>query len=162
MVPVTLLIIASVIVFGPWLGAVYSLGGAVATALLSYLLGARLGRDAIKNLAGGRINRISQQLAKRGTFTIVVLRIVPVAPFTIINLVAGASHIRLRDFFWGTLLGLLPGITAIAILTDRVKSTMNNPQPETIVLLVVVALAVLGSSFLLSRRLLRLREDQSG
>lgn len=159
MVPVTLLIIASVIVFGPWLGFTYALTGAVASAMLGYALGSYLGRDTIRSLARGRISRISQQLARRGMFTIVVVRIVPVAPFTIINLMAGASHIKLRDFFWGTLLGLIPGVTAVAILTDRVQATLADPQPEAILLLAGIAALILGASYFLSRYLLRLRES---
>ncbi|MEX2365911.1 MAG: VTT domain-containing protein, partial [Pseudohongiellaceae bacterium] len=123
MVPVTVLIVAAIIVFGAWWGAVYSLIAAVSCAVLTYLLGSLVGRDAIKGLAGGRINQISKQLARHGVITTMIVRIAPVAPFTIINLVAGASHIRLRDFSLGTFLGLIPGITAFALLTDRIKAT---------------------------------------
>jgi phosphatidylserine/phosphatidylglycerophosphate/cardiolipin synthase-like enzyme/uncharacterized membrane protein YdjX (TVP38/TMEM64 family) len=155
MLPVTLLIIASVIVFGPLTGSGYALLGAVLSAILGYLVGAVLGRDAIKGLAQGRIKRISQRLATRGVFTIVVLRIVPIAPFTIINLVAGASHIRLRDFFWGTTLGITPGICAIALLTDRARATLANPEPATVAMLVGLALIILSASYYLSRYLLK-------
>ena len=84
------------------------------------------------------------------------MRIVPVAPFTIINLVAGASHIKLRDFLLGTLIGLLPGISAIAILTDRMRATLEDPQPVTITILVLVSVAVIGASYFLSRYLVKL------
>ncbi|MDR9437489.1 MAG: phospholipase D-like domain-containing protein, partial [Thiohalophilus sp.] len=66
MVPVTLLIVACIIVFGAWWGAVYALTGAFVSAVLTYLLGSLMGRDALKGLAGGRINRISQRLARHG------------------------------------------------------------------------------------------------
>jgi uncharacterized membrane protein YdjX (TVP38/TMEM64 family) len=83
------------------------------------------------------------------------VRIVPIAPFTIINLVAGASHIRFRDFVIGTVLGLLPGLTAISLLTDRVQATLENPDRPTVLLLIVVATTILAASFFTSRYLMR-------
>ena len=44
-----------------------------------------------------------------------VVRNLPVAPFTIVNMVAGASHIKLGDFLLGTALGMAPGIVAIMV-----------------------------------------------
>jgi phospholipase D1/2 len=155
MVPVTLLIIASVIVFGPLVGAGYALLGSVLSSLSGYFIGSLLGRDAIMGLTHGKVKRISQRLATRGVFTIVVLRIVPVAPFTIINLVAGASHIGLRDFFWGTSLGITPGIITIALLTDRARATLIDPEPATIVMLIALAIIVVLASYYLSRYLLK-------
>jgi uncharacterized membrane protein YdjX (TVP38/TMEM64 family) len=155
MVPVTMLIIGSVIVFGPWLGALYALIGAVVGAITTYLLGSIMGRDALKGLAGGRINRLSQKLGRHGLMTVTFVRIVPVAPFTIINLIAGASHIRLRDFAMGTVLGLVPGITGIAILTDRIQATMDNPDTTTILLLVLVIVLVLSIGYSISRYIKR-------
>ena len=66
----------------------------------------------MRRYAGERLNSVSRKLSERGLLTIITLRIVPVAPFTVINLVAGASHIRLRDFALGTLVDLLPGVFA--------------------------------------------------
>ena len=100
--------------------------------------------------------QLCQKLAKRGIFTMVLVRIVPVAPFTIINLVAGASHIRMRDFFWGTLFGLIPGITAIALLTDRVQATLQDPQPSTVMILIAISAVIITIGYMLSRYLIKL------
>ena len=154
-----MLIIATVIEFGPWLGAIYALAGAVSGALFTYLLGSMMGRDALKGLAGGRINRLSQKLARHGVMTIVFVRIVPVAPFTVINLIAGASHIRLRDFTLGTLFGMIPGVIAIALLTDRLKATMDSPDPATIALLVLVIIFIVLAGYLISRFMRRYQEQ---
>lgn len=158
MVPVTLLIIASVIVFGPLIGFIYAMSGALSCAVAGYALGSMIGRDTLNGLAGGRIQDISRQLARRGIFTIIIVRIVPVAPFTVINMVAGASHIRLKDFVLGTLIGLLPALTGISLLTDRVNATLNNPQPDTIGWLIIAAVLILAAGLLLSRYFLRLRD----
>ena len=159
MVPVTMLVIACVIVFGPGWGAVYALTGAVISAVLTYLLGNLMGRDAIKGLAGGRINHISQKLARHSIITVTFVRIVPVAPFTVINLVAGASHISLRDFTLGTLLGLVPGITGVALLTNRIQATLRTPDLPTILLLLLVITIMLLIGYAATRFMRRRSSD---
>ncbi len=154
--PVTAMIIVSVLVFGPLLGFVYALAGSVISALTAYSLGNLLGKNAVRQLAGNRINQVSQQLAERGLLTMLVVRIVPVAPFTIVNLIAGASHIRFRDFALGTIFGMTPGILGITLLTDRVEATLRSPDWQTLLTLVIVAIIVFSFGYVLSKKLLNL------
>ncbi len=156
MVPVTAMIVISVLVFDPVAGYLYALAGSFLSAVAVYAVGAVLGRNVVRQVAGERINEVSRQLARRGILTVLVVRVVPVAPFSVINLVAGASHIRFRDFTLGTLLGMAPGILGIALVTDRVAATLRSPDWYTIMTLIVVAAVVLAAGYMLSRRLLKL------
>lgn len=150
-IPLTLLVVTAVLVFGSLVGFGYALAGAELSALLSYLLGQSAGRDLVRAYAGHRLNRISKQLSKRGVLTIITLRIVPVAPFAVINLVAGASHIRLRDFALGTFIGLLPGIGAIALFADSVMRSIREPGSGSLAWLVVVLVSIALMIFWLSK-----------
>jgi uncharacterized membrane protein YdjX (TVP38/TMEM64 family) len=144
-VPVTLMIVSTVVVFGPWLGMVYAFAGSELAALATFGVGALLGRRRVGRLTGGRINRISRAISNRGVLTIVTLRIVPVAPFTVINIIAGVSEIRLRDFALGSFVGLMPGIFAMAFFTDRVVASIREPSATSIIAAIVVgSLAVAG------------------
>jgi len=58
----------------------------------------------------------------------IIVRIIPVAPFMIINMVAGAAHIRFGDFVIGSAIGLLPGIVGISLFTDRLAATIQKPD----------------------------------
>lgn len=138
-IPVTLLFAATVMVFGPWAGMAYSLVGAELSALACFGVGHALGRDAVRRLAGNRLNRISRKLSERGILTMITLRIVPIAPFSVVNVVAGVSEIRFRDFAIGNFLGMLPGVIGIAFVTDRALASLRDPSMTT----VLVALAVL-------------------
>jgi uncharacterized membrane protein YdjX (TVP38/TMEM64 family) len=158
-VPVTAMIIVAALIFGPWTGFLYALAGSVASALSGYALGTLLGRKAVRELADTRINAVSRQLAKRGLLTMLAVRIVPVAPFTVVNLVAGASHIRFRDFVLGTFLGMTPGILGVIALTDRVQATLRTPDWQTLLTLLVVAAVVFTAGYTLSRRLLELAKN---
>ncbi|ADJ28583.1 VTT domain-containing protein [Nitrosococcus watsonii] len=156
-IPLTLLIVATVIIFGSLTGFTYALISATLSALLTYGLGRLFGRRTVRQLAGKRLNRLSRRLAQQGTLTMLAVRLIPIAPFTVVNMVAGASHIRFRDFTIGTLLGLIPGTLAIAIFIDRVVTTMRNPTPLSFAILGVV-LMLLGLSVLGIRWWLRKQE----
>jgi phospholipase D1/2 len=144
--PVTLMVVATALAFGPLQGFIYSLIGGVASALIVYGIGRTLGRDTVRRFAGARLNRLSKRLGERGVLAVALLRMLPVAPFTIVNLVAGASHIGFRDFLLGTLLGMGPGMLMIAIFVDRVSATIQNPGIGTALLLaVILALIFLGT-----------------
>lgn len=146
--PVTLLNTVIVIVFGPLVGAGYALGGAALSAAVTYGIGRRLGRKTVRRIAGARVNRLSSRLAQRGIMAVTVVRLLPIAPFTVVNLVAGASQISFRDFMIGSVLGMAPGITATAIFIDRAAAALKDPGLATIGLfaavLILIAAAVIG------------------
>jgi uncharacterized membrane protein YdjX (TVP38/TMEM64 family) len=142
MVPVTLMIIASVTVFGAWWGAAYALVGAELAAISAFAIGHLMGREAISRIAGSRLNRVSRQLSERGVLTIISLRIIPVAPFTVINVIAGISEIRLRDFAIGSFIGSIPGILSIAFLADRIDASLHEQSAASLVTLVSVVLVI--------------------
>jgi len=84
---------------------------------------------------------------------VILIRIIPVAPFTIVNLVAGASHIRFRDFALGTVLGEVPGLLVLALFVDQVSETVRHPSMMSVSLLVGVVLFLFLSGVSLWRRL---------
>ena len=146
-VPLTLLVVTAVLAFGSIAGFFYSLIGAELSSVLTYAMGQGAGRDLVRRYAGERLNGVSKKLSKRGILTIITLRIVPVAPFVVINLVAGASHIRFKDFALGTLIGLLPGLIAIALFADGLLQSVRDPNIETFTWLAVVVLLVVLMMF---------------
>jgi len=153
--PVTILIAATAVAFGPWLGFVYGTVGALASALLTYALGARLGKESLRDLLGPRLNRIRERIREQGVIAIASIRLVPLAPFTIVNLVAGASEIRLSDYMLGTFIGMLPGLIAMSALGHQLSRIIAEPSALEFALL-FAALAVwiglsIGLQMLVSR-----------
>jgi len=129
MFPVTVLIAATAAAFGPWFGFAYAALGALTSALATYAIGAAVGKRTLRDLLGPKLNRIRQRAAKRGVITIAVLRMVPVAPFTVVNLVAGASSIPVFDYVAGTLLGMLPGLIMISAVGHQFARILTAPSP---------------------------------
>lgn len=142
LVPVTLLIAATGAVFGP-IGALYSFVGAMASAATSYAIGRVLGRDAVRRFAGRRLNELSWRLGKRGLLAMLLVRLLPVAPYTVVNVVAGASRVGWRDYLLGTGIGLLPGIVLTTAFVDRAIAAIRAPGPVTLTALAAV-LAVIA------------------
>jgi uncharacterized membrane protein YdjX (TVP38/TMEM64 family) len=141
--PITLMLTATVLVFGPGLGFVYGLGGALAGALVTYGAGRLLGHGRVRWLAGPRLARVRAQLQRRGLAATATARVLPLGNFTAINMVAGAVPIRLRDFVAGNVLGLLPGLVGLTVFADRLRDTLHDPHPTRLLLFAgVVALLV--------------------
>jgi phospholipase D1/2 len=146
--PVTLLIAVTALAFGPVVGPIYSLFGCLLSAVGAYGLGRALGRNVVRRLAGSWVNRLSRRLGKHGVITVTGLRLLPIAPYTVVNLVAGASHIRLFDFVLGTAIGLAPGIAAITLLEHQIEAAISEPEgTHFLVLALVAALVIAGAIF---------------
>jgi phosphatidylserine/phosphatidylglycerophosphate/cardiolipin synthase-like enzyme/uncharacterized membrane protein YdjX (TVP38/TMEM64 family) len=153
MAPAVVLIVAAGLVFGPWIGFVVALLGSFASALATYAAGRWLWQDTVRRLGGKRLNRVSRRLARRGVLAVIALRVVPVAPFTVINLAAGASHIGFRDYALGSLLGMAPGSLALTVLAGQIRATWENPDPRTFAALAGVGLLVVVVLLALRRTL---------
>jgi phosphatidylserine/phosphatidylglycerophosphate/cardiolipin synthase-like enzyme/uncharacterized membrane protein YdjX (TVP38/TMEM64 family) len=160
--PLTLLIGVSAVIFGPLLGAAYALVGATASGALTFAIGRRLNRRIVRGLAGRRLNDLSRRLAKRGLLAIVFARIVPVGPFTIVNVVAGASRIRWRDFLLGTVIGLVPGVTVASVFMDRVVAAIRKPGIGTFALLAAVGVALVAIVLVLRDKMAARAEAAAG
>jgi len=154
MFPVTALVAATAMAFPPWQGFGYALAGVLSGAAATYGLGRMAGRNTVRRLAGRRLNRLSRRLARQGVVAVTLVRLVPLAPFSVVNMVAGASRIGLRTFLAGTMLGMAPGVAMLTILAGRIRAAAADPNWLTMTLAGVV-LAVFGAAAWYLRRRLR-------
>jgi phospholipase D1/2 len=150
-VPVNIMIAATGALFGPLLGLVYALAGSLLAAGLSFAIGRGLGRDWVRRLASRRVNALNKRLSKHGLLAMTALRLLPVAPFTVVNLVAGASAIRTRDYLLGTLFGMAPGAVVMTVFGDRLGAWLRQPNLANLVVVVSVAAVVLMLTWALRR-----------
>jgi len=153
--PITLMIIATGVTFGAVYGFFYAILGSEISAIIIYLIGRRLGRVPLRRLSHHWVARISRRLAKQGMIAVITLRVIPVAPFTFVNLVAGAAHIRFRDFAVGTVLGMAPGALALTVFSDQVVSAIHTPDAERLAILFALGVIMVTGIALFSRRLLK-------
>ena len=151
--PVTVLIVATIVAFGPLSGSVYSLAGCVASAAVAYAIGCVSGRQAIGRIAGPRLNRLNRLILHHGILAVASLRLLPIAPFSIVNLVAGACRIRFRDFFLGTLMGMTPGILGIMLFERQFENAIRYPGLKSLAILAAVIATIAAAIAWLHRQL---------
>ena len=148
--PVMVLNLATVFTFGPILGNAYALAGWVISSTLGYTIGRLLGSDLLHRMAGPRLDPLVRQLGNHGFATVLTIRLLPVAPFTLGNLFAGASGIRYRDFFWANLLGRMPGIVLLSVAGVHIENALRHPSVSGFILgglaVAMIPVATLGFS----------------
>jgi phospholipase D1/2 len=132
LVPITLLIVGTAATFGIVWGPVYAAIGTLASAILSYGLGAWLGRASVRRLLGGRLLKVRNAIARRGAISIAAIRMVPVAPFTVVNLAAGATNIGFVPYVAGTVLGMAPGFIILSALGQSLYRLVSEPTFATL------------------------------
>jgi uncharacterized membrane protein YdjX (TVP38/TMEM64 family) len=118
LVPGAVMTIAGGLAFGALRGSVYSLLGAEAGALVAFAAGRFLGRSFVQRVVGGRFEKLLAQIGRHGFQIIFYLRLVPLIPYNALNLLAGASPITFRDYFWASAIGMVPGTILFAFLGD--------------------------------------------
>jgi phosphatidylserine/phosphatidylglycerophosphate/cardiolipin synthase-like enzyme/uncharacterized membrane protein YdjX (TVP38/TMEM64 family) len=155
--PVLLLIAATAATFGPWIGFALAGTGAIASAIVTYGVGAAIGRQAMENVLGPRLNRVRRAIVQRGVLAVAAVRLVPIAPFTVVNLVAGASKIRFADYVLGTIIGMAPGLVLMSALGHQIWSIIAKPTLTNVVLFILAVLAWLAVSMGCQALLLRWR-----
>jgi phospholipase D1/2 len=136
--PVTVLIVISGMMFAPSTAISCALVGAGAGASLTFWIGHSLGKPILRNVFGARVNRISQGLARRGVAGVAALRMLPLAPFAVVNLAMGASHIRFVDFLLGTVAGMAPGIVVSVILGRQLGQVAEDASAMNVGVLILL------------------------
>jgi uncharacterized membrane protein YdjX (TVP38/TMEM64 family) len=130
-----LLIWATVFTFPPWTAFLYAEVGTLVSGILVYAVGRQLRQSFIQRLSGSYWEKVSQALGRRGILTIIILHIFPIAPFSVLNLISGASHISFIDFVIGTIIGVTPGIIVVCVLGQRLLDALHHPNPLNAILL---------------------------
>ncbi len=121
-VPQFLLIAACVTVFSPWEGGVYAILSTLVSASLGFWLARLLGKTFLPHGGGEGFQRLSGFIGKHGFWASLFVRLVPSAPFIVINMAAGMCQIRYISFFLGTALGILPKTVLIAVFGGSLKA----------------------------------------
>ena len=128
MFPRWIITIAAVMAFGAWRGFALGTAGMMIAAIATFLPGRIVGRERVQRFTGPRLRRIAQFLHRRGLLAVMMVRVVPVAPFPVVNLAMGALRVPLRHFVLGTLVGIMPGMLAATVLSDQLAAALEEPS----------------------------------
>jgi uncharacterized membrane protein YdjX (TVP38/TMEM64 family) len=129
--------------FGVVLGTVIVSFASTIGATLAFLSSRYLLRDWVQGKFGERLRAIDDGLAKDGAFYLFTLRLIPVFPFFVINLLMGLTRIRTWTFFWVSQLGMLAATVVFVnagTQISRIESTSGLLSPILIASFVALAL----------------------
>jgi phospholipase D1/2 len=152
-VPITVLILLTAIVFGPIWGSVYALVGSLAGAAVTYAIGYLIGQDLVRKIAGAKWSRLEKKINQAGVVAVATLRLLPVAPFTVVNVVSGAFKVPLRDYVIGSFLGLFPGIIVTNLFARQFERAFRDPGIGTFAILALLIVITVAGTVWLKRKL---------
>ena len=149
--PVTVLGGAVAIIFPPLKAIAISFTGIMLSASLHHWLGTRFLRKRTSALLGRIRKKVDEMLTDQSIVTIAALRMVPIAPFALVNVVAGCMGVRYRDFILGTALGLAPSITVICLFGRQVRAFWHDPSVTSVLMILGVAALWIGVAVTLQK-----------
>jgi len=140
-VPQFMLIAAAVVAFGPWTGFVYSWIGTLASSLVGFYLGRMAGAKTLERFSGEGVRRFMDLVGRNGFLASLIVRLVPSAPFIVVNMAAGVTPMRVLDFTAGTAIGIVPKIVLVAFAGNAIGRLMRGEIGRDILWLAAVAVA---------------------
>ena len=141
--PVTVLNVATVFTFGPIRGNAFGLAGWLASAALGYGIGRAFKHKLLHRIARPRIDRLLEQAAGHGFLAVLTMRLLPVAPFTLVNIFVGTTAIRFRDFFLASLIGRIPGMIFLTFAGLQIEQVLRKPEIGSFIGLAIVLALIL-------------------
>jgi phospholipase D1/2 len=130
-------IVAALIWDGPR-AFVYVTLAANISANLGFFAGRKLGSERIERLTHDKIKEIENMFVRSGVVGVFTARMLPIAPFHVVNVAAGATRLQWSHFFWGTLLASVPG----RMLTIYLVGNFDLRTPETWLTIAGLALLI--------------------
>jgi uncharacterized membrane protein YdjX (TVP38/TMEM64 family) len=163
-VPQFVLIAAAVVAFGPWTGLVYSWIGTMVSSSIGFWLGRLFGGRLIKDVASEGVARFMKLIGRNGFMASLIVRLVPAAPFIVVNMAAGVAPMKFRHFLAGTGIGIIPKIALTAFAGNSVFQLFQTigegggDSTPHVLLLILAAVIWVGGAWV-ARKWLRNRED---
>jgi len=148
--PATLLTIASGLIFGPWLGTLFTIIGENASANFGFALVRWFGRESIAAHSTPLMSRWDDKLRKNGLVTVMTMRLI-MLPFDAVNFGCGLTAIRHRDYAIGTFIGILPSLIGFVLLGGIAAPGVDN-RTLVIILSALFMLIGFGIAHYLKRR----------
>ncbi len=116
------------ILFGTVLGAIAAVAGASAGAIVIFLIAKSALGDYLLRRAGPAVEKIAEGFREDAFSYLLFLRLVPVFPFWLVNLVPAVCGVRLAPFAAATVLGIMPAAFALAFVGSGLQSVIQAGQ----------------------------------
>jgi uncharacterized membrane protein YdjX (TVP38/TMEM64 family) len=153
-VPQFMLIAAAVVTLGPVRGFAYSWVGTMVSALVGFYLGRFAGAKTLERLSSESVRKFTELVGRNGFLASLIVRLVPSAPFIVVNMAAGVTPMRASGFIAGTAIGIVPKIALTAFAGASIVQVMRG-QGRQAALWLALTLAAWLAIGLVARRWLK-------
>ncbi len=150
--PQFMLIGMTAVIFGPWAGFAYSWIATMVSSTVGFTLGRTFGSDALKRFGGETVNDVSRRISEYGLVSSMLVRIIPSAPFIVVNMIAGVAKIPFWKFGVGTGIGIVPKAAVIAFLSGNLLGFLQSQDPKDIIILLAVLAAWIAIGYWVKRK----------
>ncbi|MFN8388719.1 MAG: VTT domain-containing protein [Bdellovibrionota bacterium] len=155
-VPIFALVFATAYVLSPVEGALCSFLGVVAGGMVGYTAGRVFGERLFPARARRVLEAVRGKISEHEITSVAIIRKLPIAPFTIVNMAIGALKVRATSFALGTAVGMAPVIVLLAVLSKSYHSASHEHSWKftaySVAGTVLVLIATLSFERLLKRR----------
>lgn len=145
--PAAPMMIAGGVVFGPVVGSIYNVVGAFLGGTVTYFVGRGLGHDFVLHLLGSRLKKVERFIARRGFWSLVGARFLPV-PFPLLNYSMALAGIRPVLFLTTTAIGLIPGVTLFTYFASLVPKAAGGDWSGIVAQFLLASLLLLLLTFI--------------
>ncbi|MBB4659531.1 TVP38/TMEM64 family protein [Parvularcula dongshanensis] len=156
--PQAILIAGTVAVFGVERGIAYSWIATMVSGGITFALGRLFGERALGRLSAGRAASMIAVMRRHGLLASAAVRVMPSAPFIVVNAACGAARIPTWKYALGTGIGILPKILFLSLFTGQIDELMGflaGRRGHDVALLLAITAGWIG--FLLLARWLYMR-----
>lgn len=91
-------------------------------ATVAFLISRYLLRDSVQSRFGDRLATFNKHLEEEGAYYLFTLRLIPLVPFFVINLVMGLTPLKTKTYWWVSQVGMLPGTAVYVYAGSRVPN----------------------------------------
>jgi uncharacterized membrane protein YdjX (TVP38/TMEM64 family) len=136
----TVMTLAAGAIFGVVEGTVLMSFGSAIGATLVMLASRFVFKDAIRRRFAHRLHKIDAGIERDGAFYLLNIRLVPIFPFFLVNLLMGLTHMRAWTYYWVTQVGMLAGTAVSVNAGTRIAAAKSPAQLVSLPMMVSLAL----------------------
>jgi uncharacterized membrane protein YdjX (TVP38/TMEM64 family) len=147
---VSILTIAGGLLFGQWFGSVYVVFGATLGAIAVFLIAKTAFGDTLRQRMGPAMRKMEVGFQENALSYLLVLRLIPLFPFFLVNIVPAFLGVELRTYAIGTFIGIIPGSFVFATVGAGLASIFdqNGEFSVTAILTPEITIALVGLAVL--------------
>lgn len=133
--------------FGSFLGVVLVSGTATLAASLCFLIARYFARDSIAQWIGEnkKFKRLDQQVEKNGSLIVILTRVVPIFPFSLLNYAFGLTRVAFWPYVWWSFICMIPGTVMYVVGADAIVTAITHKRIPWALVVILFAIGIIIS-----------------